>query len=87
MSLKIFELDPAKFPLPPGLPWQTALKMIKVELKLLTDFDLLLMIEKKTREEIYHSINKYAKANNEYMKNIFVGNRNNKKSNIYMQSS
>ena len=47
MSLKIFELDPAKFPLPPGLPWQTALKMIKVELKLLTDFDLLLMVEKK----------------------------------------
>ena len=47
VSLKIFELDPVKFPLPPGLPWQTALKMIKVELKLLTDFDLLLMVEKK----------------------------------------
>ena len=51
MSLKIFELDPAKFPLPPGLPWQTALKMIKVELKLLTDFDLLLMVEKKLEKK------------------------------------
>ena len=53
MSLKIFELDPVKFPLPPGLPWQTALKMIKVELKLLTDFDLLLMVEKKKLEKKY----------------------------------
>ena len=51
MSLKIFELDPAKFPLPPGLPWQTALKMIKVELQLLTDFDLLLMVEKKLEKK------------------------------------
>ena len=43
--------------------------MTKVELKLLTDVDMLLMIEKGTRGRICHTIHRYAKANNKYMKN------------------
>ena len=40
----------------------------KVELELLTEIDVLLMVEKRTRGEICHSINRYAKATNKYLK-------------------
>ena len=46
---------PAKYLSAPGLAWQAALKETKVKLDLLTDFDMLLIIEKDIREEIYHS--------------------------------
>ena len=47
--LKIYELDPAKFLLAPGLAWQAALKKTKVKLDLLTDINMLLMMEKGIR--------------------------------------
>ena len=56
MCLKIYELDPAKFLSAPGLAWQVALKKTKVKLDLLTDIDMLLMIEKGIRGGICHSI-------------------------------
>ena len=68
LPLKICELDPAKFLLVPGLAWKAALRKIKVKLDLLTDIDMLLMVEKGIRERICHSIYWYAKANNKYMK-------------------
>ena len=45
------------------------LKKTKVRLELLTGTDMLLMVEKGIRGGIYHSIHRYAKANNKYMKN------------------
>ena len=42
--------------------------MTKVKLDLLTDIDMLLMVEKRNRGGIYHSIYRYAKGNNKYMK-------------------
>ena len=51
-----------------GLTWQAALKVTKVKLNLLTDIDMLLMVEKGIRRGIYHSVSRYAKANNKYMK-------------------
>ena len=69
MCIKIYELDPAKFLSAPGLAWQAALKKTKVKLDLLTDIDMLLMVEKGIRGGICHSIYRYAKANNKYRKN------------------
>ena len=49
MYLTIYQLDPAKFLSAPGLAWQAALD-------LLTDIDMLLMVEKGIRGGICHSI-------------------------------
>ena len=66
--LKIYGLDPVKFISTPRLVWQADLKKTEVKLELLTDTDMLLMIEKDIREGIYHAIYQYAKANNKYVK-------------------
>ena len=66
--LEVYELDPARFLSLPGLAWQACLKKTNVELELLTDYDMLLMVEEGIRGGICHSIHRYAKANNKYMK-------------------
>ena len=43
--LKVYELDPAHFLSLPGLAWQACLKKTYVKLELLTDYDMLLMVE------------------------------------------
>ena len=68
MSLEVYHLDPAKFLAAPGIPRQAALKKTKVKLKLLTNIDMLLMVEKGIGRGICHIIHQYAKANNKYMK-------------------
>ena len=67
MCLKEYELDPAHFVSLPGQAWQACLKKTNIELELLTDYDMLLMVEKVIRGGICHSIHRYAKANNKYM--------------------
>ena len=69
MCIKEYELDPAHFLSLPGLAWQACLKKTNIELELLTDCDMLLMVEEGIRGGICHSIHRYAKANNKYMKN------------------
>ena len=68
MCLKICHLDPVKFLSAPGLAWQAVLKKIEVKLELLTDINMLLMVEKGIRGGICHAIRRYAKADNKYMK-------------------
>ena len=53
----------------PELTWQACLKKTKVKLKLLTDIDMLLMVGKGIRGGTCQAKHRYAKANNEYMKN------------------
>ena len=43
-------------------------KKAKVKLDLLSDINILLMVDKGIRRGICHSIYRYAKANNKYMK-------------------
>ena len=69
MCLKEYELDPAHFLSLPGLAWQACLKKTHIELELLTDYDMLLMVEEGIRGGICHLIQRYAKTNNKYMKN------------------
>ena len=68
-SLKVYELDPAHFLSSPVLAWQVCLKKTKIKLELLTDSDMLLMVEEGIRGGICHSIHRHAKANNKYMEN------------------
>ena len=67
--LKVYELGPAHFLSLPGLAWQACLKKTNIKLELLTDYDMLLMVEEGIRGGICHSIHRHAKANNKYMKN------------------
>ena len=56
MCLEIYELDPAHFLTALGLTWQEALKKIKVKLNLLTDINMLLIVEKGVRGGICYFI-------------------------------
>ena len=49
MCLKLYELVPAKFLSTPRLAWQATVKQTKVKLHLLTDIDVLLMVQKEIR--------------------------------------
>ena len=80
MCIKEYELGPTHFVLLPGLAWQACLKKTNIELELLTDYDMLLMVEKGIRGGICHSIHRYAKANNKYMQNY-----NNNEESSYIQ--
>ena len=68
MCLKINKLDSTKILSALGLTWQAALKKTKVKSDLLTDIDMLLMVEKGIRGGICHTIYRCAKVNSKYMK-------------------
>ena len=67
--IKVYERDPAHFLSLPGLAWQACLKKTNIKIELLTDYDMLLMVEEGIRGGICHSIHRHARANNKYMKN------------------
>ena len=67
--IEIYGLDPSYFYSAPGLAWQACLKKTEVKLELLTDYQMLLMIEEGIRGGMCQSTHRYAKANNKYMKN------------------
>ena len=68
--LKTYELDPLHFVSAPGLAWQACLKKTGVKLELLTDIDMLLMVEEGIRGGICQVSQRYSKANNKYMKDF-----------------
>ena len=67
--IEIYELYPAHFLSAPGLTWKAFLKKSKVKLELLTDIDMLLMVEKGIRSGICQTIYRHAKVNKKYMNN------------------
>ena len=66
--LEIHGLDPSCFYSAPGLAWQACLKKSGVKLGLLTDIDMLLMIENSIRGGICQATYRYDRANNKYMR-------------------
>ena len=56
MCIKEYELDPTHFLSLLGLAWQAFLKKTNIEVELLTDYDMLLMVEEGIRGGICHSI-------------------------------
>ena len=67
--IEIYGLDPSYFLSASRLALQTCLKTTNVNLELLTDADMLLMIESGIRGGMFQLIHRYAKANNQYMNN------------------
>ena len=62
-----YGLDPAWYFCAPGLAWDATLKITTVQLELLSDPDMLLMIESGIKGGIATISHRHAKANNEYM--------------------
>ena len=78
--LKHYKLDPAHYYTSPGLAWDACLKETQQQLELLTDYDMLMMVEKGIRGGISHISKRYAEANNKYMKDY-----NPDKESVYIQ--
>ena len=68
-TLKIDKLNPAYYVSAPGFSWQSCLKKTGVTLELLTDENMFLLYEKGIRGGMCNVVQKYAVANNKYMKN------------------
>ena len=68
--IEIYELDPAHFSSAPRLAWQACFKKTGVKLELLTNNDMLMMVEKGIGRGTCHAIHRYSEASNKYMKNF-----------------
>ena len=73
--IEIYELDPSYFYSAPGLAWQACFKKTNVKLELLTNYQMLLMIEEGIRGGMCQLVHRYGKTNNKYMKNYDKKNR------------
>ena len=71
ICIKNYDLDPAHYYTAPGLAWEAASKFTEVKLELLSDPDMLLMVEKGIRGGVSMISNRYGKANNKYMGDRF----------------
>ena len=67
ICIKNYNLDPGYYYTSPGLAWDAALKVTEVKLELLSDMDMLLMVEKGIRGGVSMISNRYGKSNNKYM--------------------
>ena len=66
ICIRNYNLDPAHYYTAPGLSWDATLKATGVELELLSDMDMVLMVEKGIKGGVWMISNRYGKANNKY---------------------
>ena len=64
VCLDYYGLDPCHYFSSPGLSWDAMLKMTGIELKLISDIDMHLFIEKGMRGGISYIAKRHSKANN-----------------------
>ena len=76
VCLQHYGLDPAHNYTSPGLSWQGVLKMMDVELDLLTDIDQHLFIEEEIRGGVAMISYRYTRANTPGMENYDASKRN-----------
>ena len=67
ICIKNNKLDPGYYYTAPGSAWDAALKVTGVKLELLSDMDMLLMVEKGIRGGVSMISTRYGKSNNKYM--------------------
>ena len=67
VCLDNYKLDPAWYLTAPGLSWDAMLRVTEIKLELLTDSDMLMMVENGTRGGVSMISNRYSEANNKYM--------------------
>ena len=68
ICLKQYGLDTSYFISTPGFAFEAMLKCTKVKLQLLTDIDMVLMVEKGIRGGLTQVVKRHAIANNRYVK-------------------
>ena len=71
-TLEYYGLDPWHYFGSPGLSWDTICKMTNIELKLISNTEMLLFIEKGMRGGISYISKRYSKANNKYIHMILI---------------
>ena len=62
--LKYYGLDPWHYFSSPRLGWDAILKMIGIELELISDIDMYLFIEKGMRGRVSYIVKNFSKSNN-----------------------
>ena len=65
--LDYYRLDPSRYFRSPGLSWDAMLKMIQIELELISGINMYFFVEKGLRGDISYITKRYSKANNKYM--------------------
>ena len=66
-SLENYGLDPNHYYTSPGLSMAACLKYTDIKLELITDVDILLMLESGVRGGVSSIMNRYSEAKNKYM--------------------
>lgn len=68
VCMRFYDLDPPHYFSLPGLAWDAALKMSKICLQLLDDYEMFMFVERAKRGGISVIVHRFAVANNKYVK-------------------